>query len=201
MADDQDPAAGGPFRPRPAWWVEGRARDANDDAADALADERDAIAAERDRVAAGRDEAALDRERDAADFAAQAHERYDRHADDELEPLLNVERLSADEPAYERIRESLANQPQLAAAFDRAQRHVDELYLVLLRSASLRDNARSDLATLVQLLTAAAADRRAAEHDRQGAHTDRADAKRDRDNARSGRQQSAIDRARDHDYD
>jgi hypothetical protein len=201
MTDDHDPTAGGPFRPRPTWWVEGQARDADDAAADMKAGERDERAGDRDRDAAARDQAALRREQDAADFAGQAHERYDRHAEDELEPLLNAASVDADEQAHERIRESLQKQPELAAAFERALRHVDELYVSLLRAGSLRDNARSDLATLVQLLAAAATDRRAAERDREGAHTDRADARRDRDNARSGRQQSAIDRARDHDYD
>jgi hypothetical protein len=109
--------------------------------------------------------------------------------------MINAEILKDDEDAYGRIRELLLSRPDLAAAFERVQRHVDELYVALLYSGYQQDEARSNLRTLAQLLAAAAADRRAAEHDRAEARNDRTDAKRDRDSARSGRQQSAIDRA------
>jgi hypothetical protein len=197
MAQDQETAAESAFRSRPTWWLEGNARDVADAAGDQRADERDTAASRRDRAAQDRDQAGLGREQDAADFAVQAHGRYDAHADTRVEPLINAERLCADKAAYGRISETLRSQPDLAAAFDRAREHMDELYVALLRSGIVTDHARSELQTLAQLLAAAAADRRAAEQDRGYALTDRADAKRDRDNARSGRQQAAMDRARD----
>jgi hypothetical protein len=190
MADDTTP-----FQPRPGWWVQAQDRDVSDLEGDERAEERDQAAAERDIAATRREKAAGEREQHAADLAVQAHERLDKHSQDDLAPLVHAEALRKDEGSLERIRELLQSQPELAAVFDRVQRHVDELYVALLFSGYQQDEARSNLRSLAQLLAAAAADRREAEHDRAHARTDRSDAKHDRDNARTGRQQSAIDRA------
>jgi hypothetical protein len=175
--------------------VQAQDRDVADESADERAAGRDETAAQRDLAARQREEAARQREQAAADLAVRAHERLDRQAKSDLEPLANAERVWDDENSLERIREILQAQPELASVFERLQAIVDELYLVLLRSGVQQDEARSDLRNLAQLLAAAAADRRAAAHDRAHAQKDRADAERDRDNARTGRQQSAIDRA------
>jgi len=193
--DEQGGGQDGPFPERPAWWVDAVGRDAKDTEADERAGERDRAAVERDQRAVALDARAVQREQDAVDLAARTHERYDRQEAAQLELQINAERVRRDQPALDRIRDSVQARPELAAAFEQVLEHVEELYIGLVESGYQTDNARSDLRSLAQLLAAAAADRRAAEEDRAHAEKDRAAARSDRDNARSSRQQAALDRA------
>jgi hypothetical protein len=196
MSAEEEDSSSSPFRPRPSWWVEASARDTDDTARDDAADERDRVAVTRDAVARERDEAALERERDGVESVIAALEHGDAAADSAVEPLLEAERLRRDEQTIENARlDVAAERPELAAALALAQRHIDEVYAVLLASAVSRDQARSDLRRIAQHLAAASTARQAAEQDRDHARSDREAAHMDRDNSRTGRQQSAIDRA------
>lgn len=196
MATEHGPGWRSAGRPRPPWWVEAAGRDANDTQRDERAAERDEAGLARDETARKRDQAGIDREVDATDLVIAAHDRYDASDDADALALAEAEGLNRDERAVEQARvELLQANPKLAAALARMQDHAEAVYAALLDAGVQRDQARADLRSITQHMSAAAADRQADEQDRQDAEADRGAAHLDRDNARTGRQQAAIGRA------